>query len=142
MNREGLKSLDRAIANLERQLATLSEQLEHLRGTRAFFEAHPEYVEPDVTASTAVRDTIEQILIAAGGDSLHYRQIHDELIKRGVRVGGEDPGRTVGAHLSGDMRFESLGGGMWTLRRWVKRPRPEPQSEQTPSKNSRHSLVS
>lgn len=37
------------------------------------------------------------------------------MLKRGIHVGGRSPINNLGAHMSGDPRFESDGTGNWTL---------------------------
>ena len=60
-----------------------------------------------------LRDTIYEILAAEG--PLHRRIIHQRLVERGVRIGGQDPVNNVGAHLSLDSRFTGTGNGFWAL---------------------------
>ena len=50
---------------------------------------------------------------------MHFRNdIYTELERHGINVAGSDPMRNMGAYLSADERFESLGKGMWGLTKW------------------------
>ena len=52
---------------------------------------------------------------------LHYREILEEIIKRGVSVGGREPGNTMVAYLGRDKRFTKApekGRGFWKLKEW------------------------
>ena len=73
----------------------------------------PDPAQP-TTPSDGLRNAISEILIAEGGP-LHRRVIHSRLVESGVRIGGQDPVNNVGAHLSLDPRFRSIGDGVWDL---------------------------
>jgi hypothetical protein len=60
---------------------------------------------------------MESILLEHGRP-LHYREIHRRLTALGVAVPGQDPVKNVGAHLSGDARFERVERGIWGLAAW------------------------
>jgi hypothetical protein len=62
---------------------------------------------------------MESILLEHG-QPLHYREIHRRLGALGVDVPGQDPVKNVGAHLSGDARFERFERGIWGLHAWRK----------------------
>ena len=67
----------------------------------------------EASTGDGLRDAIYGILSAE--HPLHRRTIHDRLLEKGVRIGGRDPVNNVGAHLSLDDRFMSLGMGLWDL---------------------------
>ena len=46
---------------------------------------------------------------------LHRRVIYNRVVEMGVTVRGEHAINNLGAHMSHDPRFRSLGGGMWDL---------------------------
>lgn len=58
-------------------------------------------------------DAIYQILTAER--PLHRRQVHERLVEMGRTIPGRDPVNNVGAHMSLDPRFMSVGGGVWDL---------------------------
>lgn len=60
-----------------------------------------------------LRDSIFQMLRTE--QPLHRMEIHDRLVEKGFHIGGQKPVNTVGAHLSLDRRFKSLGNGNWAL---------------------------
>ena len=65
--------------------------------------------------SAFVQDMIN-VLMDNSGLPMHYRKIHEALVRRGIRVGGNDPVRNVSAHLSLNKEFfKSCGSGMWGL---------------------------
>lgn len=49
------------------------------------------------------------------GHPLHYKELYERLLERGITVNGKDPAKNVGAQLSNDMRFQKVGGGRWVL---------------------------
>ena len=52
---------------------------------------------------------------------LHYREILEEVVKRGISVGGREPGNTMIAYLGRDKRFTKApekGRGFWKLKEW------------------------
>lgn len=63
---------------------------------------------------SSLKDEIEHVLREAG-KPLHYNEVYRQLLTRGVHVPGKDPARNVGAHLSADLRFKSVGAGRWAL---------------------------
>lgn len=64
--------------------------------------------------STGLKDQIERVL-REEGRPVHYKEVYRLLIQRGVHVPGRNPERNVGAHMSADLRFKAVGGGLWTL---------------------------
>ena len=54
-----------------------------------------------------------EILAAEG--PLHRQEIYGRLVSMGMEIPGQSPINNVGAHLSIDARFKSLGGGTWQL---------------------------
>lgn len=72
-------------------------------------------------------DAIYEVLTAER--PLHRRQVHERLVEMGMTIPGQDPVNNVGAHLSLDPRFMSVGGGVWDLADPPERDesgRPEP----------------
>lgn len=53
------------------------------------------------------------------GNQIHYVNLMEILKRNGTEIGGKDPKANFTAHLSGDNRFKSLGGGIWTLSEWM-----------------------
>ena len=52
-------------------------------------------------------------VLRAIGRPLKLRFLYDELIKRGVKIGGEKPSANLSAHLSLSSHFETAGDGWW-----------------------------
>ena len=72
-------------------------------------------------------DAIHEVLTAER--PLHRRQVYERLVEMGMTIPGQDPVNNVGAHLSLDPRFMSVGGGVWDLADPPERDesgRPEP----------------
>jgi len=50
-------------------------------------------------------DLVEQILVENPGTPMHFQDLAEEVRRRGVLLGGKDPGRTLVAKLVHDPRF-------------------------------------
>lgn len=77
--------------------------------------------------TNSVGDAIYEVLTAER--PLHRRQVHERLVEMGMTIPGRDPVNNVGAHMSLDPRFMSVGGGVWDLADPPERDesgRPEP----------------
>lgn len=124
-----ISDLRNAIKKLEDHRETIDTQLANLRGALQYFENQmPTREESRATPpAKAMRNEMVFILEGAGAP-LHYRDIHTRLVERGFPVPGARPENNVGAHLSTDKRFNSLGKGMWGLTRWAQNP-PPPQEQ-------------
>ena len=97
--------------------ARLAKAVEHLEGVIEHLGANAS--EPEMLSQPAktVRNAMLDIFREHGAP-LHYKDLHRLLLERNVEVNGKDPARTVGAHLSNDQRFKSLGAGFWGLDSW------------------------
>lgn len=134
MNSEStIGDLRAAISQLEAEKRRIDEQLRALTTTLRYFESvqsegdHTSPLSPDTTqertrrsgraqypgTSNNLRDAMAEILAAEG--PLHRQEIHRRLVSMGMEIPGQSPINNVGAHLSIDARFESLGGGTWQL---------------------------
>lgn len=121
LSRSTIRDLERALSEIEthrdevaRELAELEEQVLHLRGVLTYFTDAARQIDEPSQPAKGVRNEMMAILTEAG-QPLHYRELYDRLLARGVVVSGKDPAKNVGAHLSNDSRFESLGNGRWGL---------------------------
>ena len=97
-------------------VANLSSRLSHDHRFRSLGGGVWDLVDGEAvpsSSSESLRDVIHEIL--SDEHPLHRREVHARLAERGVRVAGQDPVNNVGAHLSLDDRFMSLGGGLWDL---------------------------
>jgi hypothetical protein len=106
---EPVMTVGEAAAGFEARAATTGEEHRSLPGGTA------------APSGTVVRGedlarVIAEVLQDLGGMA-HYRQIQEEITKRGYAIPGKDPGANVLAHMSARRgRFESLGRGLWRLR--------------------------
>ena len=77
----------------------------------------PEQRSPIETANkSASRQEIEAAtteVLRAAGKPLKLRFLLDELIKRGIRIGGQKPAGNLSAHLSLSNHFETASDGWW-----------------------------
>jgi DNA-directed RNA polymerase delta subunit len=119
-----------AISKLRSERDRLDAQLAHLEGALAYFEAESPAQDSPSPPAKSMRNEMVRVLEEAG-EPLHYKEIHRRLVARGFRVPGERPENNVGAHISKDERFESLGKGMWGLKSWN---RPDLNESHTYSK--------
>ena len=81
--------------------------------SRARDESEGAGVRPEQSSASNLGDAIYQILRAER--PLHRRQVYERLVEMGMTIPGRDPVNNVGAHLSLDPRFMSIGGGVWDL---------------------------
>jgi hypothetical protein len=105
--------LDDAKAEYDRLQADV-EALE--RSLQLMIERNDEDEETAVPAKQ-IRNEMVTILQNEGAP-LHYGEIYNRLVQRGIPVPGKEPRRNVGAHLSNDERFEKQGSGNWGLASW------------------------
>jgi len=62
-------------------------------------------------------------VLSRKGVPMHYKEILEEVNKRGIVIGGHDPGTTLIAYLGRDKRFAKapkVGRGYWGLKEWQK----------------------
>ncbi len=84
-------------------------------------------IRPEPSRVSNLGDGIYQVLTTER--PLHRRQVYERLEEMGMTIPGQDPVNNVGAHLSLDPRFMSVGGGVWDLADPPERDesgRPEP----------------
>lgn len=63
--------------------------------------------------------------MAARGSAMHYKEIRDALVAKGVTINGKDPVRTISAHMSNHRGFfQPKGEGYWGLSEWEGKPQP------------------
>ncbi|MBV9358163.1 MAG: winged helix-turn-helix domain-containing protein [Chloroflexi bacterium] len=117
---EVLDLLSTRLAAVEAQLAELTAQADAYRRVIADLsraEAERRAAGARASSQQTLASLIESILLEQGRP-LHYRDIHRRLTALGVDVPGKDPVKNVGAHLSGDARFERVERGIWGLAAW------------------------
>lgn len=113
-----IKRMKERLVMFEHERDALNAKVEALRLVIEDMEKNPDDWEtPAPPRGSAVKDGMERILLEVG-KPMHYRQIHEELRRRNIHVAGQNPARNVGAHLSLDPRFKSLGEGKWGLVAW------------------------
>ncbi len=113
VRQQALEEARERLAQAEREVNALTIAIEIMRNVEESAE--------EAAPPKALRNEMVEIL-RDEGKSLHYSEIFDRLTARGIAVSGKDPKRNVGAHLSNDDRFESLGNGEWGLASWRQRP--------------------
>lgn len=109
-----IKKLQETLDRLRVERAVIDEQIAHFEGVLAYYEGNPEQVETRAVPPKSLRNAMWEIL-KEEGSPLHFKEIYERLKARGIQVAGKEPDRNVGAHLSADERFKSLGQGMWGL---------------------------
>lgn len=111
-----IRDIEAQLALREQQLVVLQADVEALRRARdILLEVEQQDDVEEVPQAKLIRNTMVAILQEAG-QPMHYGDIYESLLNRGIAVPGKDPRRNVGAHLSIDDRFEKKGGGLWSLR--------------------------
>jgi DNA-directed RNA polymerase delta subunit len=116
-----VKKLQETLDSLRSERDRLDQQIEQFEGVLAFYDQNPERLDVRPGSSKELRNTMWDIL-REEGRALHFRDIYERLAERGARVAGKEPHRNVGAHLSADERFISLGSGIWGLASWPPQP--------------------
>lgn len=76
-------------------------------------ESEGAHARPEQSRTSNLGDAIYQILRAER--PLHRQEVHRRLEEMGMRIPGQSPINNVGAHLSLDPRFTSVGRGVWDL---------------------------
>lgn len=115
-----IKWLREELTRLEAERNRIDEDIKAYHRVLARTE-RAEGIGQPVSAAKAVVNEMWRIL-EEEGQQLHYKQIYQRLIDRGIQVPGRDPLKNVGAHLSADKRFISDGAGHWRLASWPPPP--------------------
>ena len=136
VNKESIvQALEAAINQLEGEKLRIDGQIEVLKDVVRYFENQkPKTETPVSVSSTEVlpqtsleslgaaqhrravynpRDVIADILKAEA--PLDRKAIYYRMLKKGVRIRGQNPLATVSTYLSVDPRFINAGRGMWQL---------------------------
>lgn len=109
--KEEIANLDLELANIHtvrRQKEKRLEHIEALLGNEKPKPAHKVQMssERGFSSSTeAILDTAEAILRERNKEPMHYRDLADELSRRGIVIGGKNPAGGLISRLSGDDRF-------------------------------------
>lgn len=125
MNARMIRDLTNLLSKLEAERDRIEQEILNVKGAiasaqRIMGDSASDSDESAPPAKT-LRNEMVKILQEEGGP-LHYGEIYDRLRQRGISVPGKDPRRNIGAHLSNDERFESLGSGEWGLESWKRSP--------------------
>jgi len=120
-------SLEGRIADLRNELARKREQLEAAQSLLATMvpRAEKRLVESSVPRSrrTAAQNAYE--VLKAVGKPMHYVDLYEEMVRRGIEVPGEYPKANLNAHLNlhlEDGMFARFGRGIYGLAEWDKKP--------------------
>ena len=131
------KRTSQATRQIERLLTMAREDRDRLATVIEGLEFALEYsVQQDgerediVSPGKSLRNAMYDML-AETGAPLHYRELYRRLKDAGVPIGGSDPLRNLGAHLSNDDRFERRGNGKWGLAAWSDQERITPMHART-----------
>lgn len=114
-NPSTINDLRAALKELEEKKRKIDEQYRNVAAVLQYFEEsmggpHPP---PDQSRTSNLGDAIYEILSIER--PLHRQEVHDRLKEMGMKIPGRDSVNNVGAHLSLDPRFKSVGGGVWDL---------------------------
>lgn len=114
-NPSTISDLRAALKELEEKKRKIDEQYRNVAAALRYFEEsmggpHPP---PDQPRTSNLGDAIYEILSIER--PLHRQEVHDRLKEMGMKIPGRDSVNNVGAHLSLDPRFMSVGRGVWDL---------------------------
>ena len=107
------------------RLALIKERITHVRALLGESAAPQKRHTPSATTTgtddNTMRDPcdyVEEILIERGGEAVHYKELAEEVIRRGGVLGGVTPWSTLSARLVRDGRFvRPTARGFYALRR-------------------------
>ena len=105
--------LKKELAAIDKARAVLNTQADAIRTVLALLESDPDPMPTASRDAQMLRDAMHDVLSVE--HPLHRKVIYERLVEKGVAVNGRNPVNNVGAHLSADDRFKSLGKGMWDL---------------------------
>lgn len=117
MATKNIQWLRKLLEEAKGRRAHYDEVVRSIESAIAFAEEHNVESASSSTPVKQMRNKMWEIL-KDEGRPLHYKEIYRRLKATGTEVGGKDPVRNVGAHLSSDDRFVSLGSGKWGLVSW------------------------
>ena len=123
-----LAQIDKEIADLQDERATLGEQRVHLRGIVSP-SGKMNGARGGKTDVQATRDVVAE-LIRGNGAPMHYRNdIYPRLVQAGHEIGGKNPANTLLSRIFNDERLRRTAPGVYTLAEWGERrtpPAPKP----------------
>lgn len=102
------EELTREISERQGKLANLSQLIKRLEEVLELstLEGEPDSKPTPRHANyREICELVEQILAENPGTPMHFQDIADEVQRRGIILGGKDPGRTLVAKLVHDARF-------------------------------------
>lgn len=114
-----VKRLRDRLRTVEAERDKLAQLADALHRVIADFEGTEGELEATASTPKTLANELWRVL-EDEGEPRHYTMLYERLRQRGVEVAGKDPLRNVGAHLSLDPRFISLGRGVWALKSWQK----------------------
>jgi hypothetical protein len=113
--RHDIATLGQELSPLLERQAKLREREELLLGLLASFQGR----ERPVTGGDTVRDyvlrAVAEILDGHGGGPLHINTLHQEFLRRGLRVPGAGTPANLTAHLSRAPNIVRTGRGLYAL---------------------------
>lgn len=115
------QNLGKEIEELQNRLAKNAQMITHLEGILDLSSDAQKAGAPPVLRRAnymEVCDLVEQILSERQKNPVHYRELADEVQRRGIELGGAKPGRTLVAIISKDPRFvRPVSRGFYALRK-------------------------
>ena len=119
--RKELRRLGSEIVERQNRLAKVAQLISHLEGV---LELSSDEHKPDEKPALRradykeICDLVEKILAEREKKPVHYRELADEVKRRGIELGGTDPGGTLVAKISKEPRFvRPASRGFYALRK-------------------------
>lgn len=115
------QELGKEIEERQNRVAKNAQLITHLEGILDLSSNEQESSSPPLLRKASYRevsDLVEKILAECGKKPVHYRELADEVQRRGVELGGADPARTLVAKISKEPRFvRPVSRGFYALRK-------------------------
>lgn len=103
-----MQSLGNEIETLQNRQAKVAQLIAHLEGVLELSDVeHTSATMPVLRQAhySEICDLVEKILAERRKKPMHFRELADEVQRRGIELGGADPGRTLVAKMVWDPRF-------------------------------------
>lgn len=121
--------LQENITHLETEITRFEKELEAFRVVAEKYATQGEETAADKAPADVICDSMADILEQRGA-AIHRKEMLQQLVARSIHIGGKDPINNVGAYLSKDGRFLSVGKGRWGLKKWKGDKAPQPTTQQ------------
>ena len=136
---ERLREISEEVTRLEAELRHLGALLALESRGREESETGRQVGADRVTTPVDLREEVYRLLSEVR-EPMHYTQMAEQMILRGVHVPGREPAKNLVAHIHNDPRFKRPKRGFYGLTEWYPRGTPSVGARRTKASPRRRAL--